>query len=129
MFALGQVLPSFQGLILYLCFPLGSLQGVPFSSVQSFSHVHFFVIHLNDFPFFRTTKLERLHRASSRVITGVFCSRQALSFFGGVLTLTAIHSDSLSPSYHRSGPFVFQPPFPFLVWSNLRVKSRLSRCF
>ena len=101
----GQVLPSFQGLTLCLCFLIGPSKGAP----SLFCIKLFFGLWLLTyaspgwFPLFSVTnitKLERLHRAASRAITGclslfpipLLLSEASLSFLRVTLTHFALSS-------------------------------------
>ena len=73
------------------------------------------------FPFLSVTnitKLERLHRAASRVIIGCFSTSPISYHFSSVRLLYLSYKSSLliSPCSLMSRHFIFQPPIPFHVW-------------
>ena len=127
-FGEGQVFPTSQGLTLYLCFLMDSSKESIFLLYKAFLWPLVTYASPGWFPFFsvtNTTKMERLHRAASRAITGCLSSSPIPLLFSEAslpsLRVTLIHF-TLS-SYKRA----LRLPTSFSIsgLARLGVKPRL----
>ena len=119
-FADGQIFPLSRSLSLYFCFLLGPL-GFLRLVYNAFLWPLLTYASPRWFPFLSVTnitKLERLHRATSRTITGCLSSSPIpLLLSETSLFLHTSHPDSFR--HFMSGLFVSQSPFPFQVWPDM----------